>query len=798
MCSARASPARTPGPTSRSSSPAPSSPTTGSIPTIVAGPVVADHRITNSAFFDGQILGNFPEINTDFTVSTVAPGQRVMRISNNYGGNIFQALLPIRLGYFGNWRTDGSLDQLGPYIQPFPDLGTGIPGNAVVGQIDTLTPNAGTHTDITLGAFQNPLGITGVDFRGNPDAANAPGGVGLVYTESPLSAAGGTGSKVVYASFGLEALSTEYYKQINQFKPNPVVYEPRNQRQSVLHNIVSYLRTGSIVGTIRSTSGNGVVGSGVQGVTVYLQSAFGAAIPGRGTFSATTDSAGNYRIDGVEPGNYTLAAYRTGFIRATSNPGVVFTVEGDSLQQASLTLVPAAPGSLGGKVTDSSGNIVSGATVTFTSSDGQVYSTTTDSNGNYALSSVAPSTYTGVAAKAGFGSQTQPNLVVASNAALLVNFVLQPGPGAVNGRVLDVSGNPIVGASVFFSSGSPAVVAATATTDSSGTYTIASLAAGTYNVTASATGFGSSAPISVVVVGGTTTTVPDITLGAVANGTLGGLVTGTGSTIPLAGVTLAIVNTGTGLAVTPAPVTIGTSTAASDGGQINYGPLTLGQGTYTVTASKNGVTTAAQAVTVVANTFSRLDFTGITGILPLHTFPAGLNFLSAPFDYSGTSFSALFGALNTAAVGATPNGNRSNVAVWNPLLGRYALDPNAPADALHLGVGYWIFLKSAVDFVQPGVATTGAISVALHPSWNQIGVPSTSAIPVANLRFLTGTTNLSFADAVSTQYHLVSPTLYRYDGVNYQTVSATGSLQPYQAYWIKVYVDTTVQIPTGR
>ena len=768
------------------------------IPTIVAGPVVADHRITNSAFFDGQILGNFPEINTDFTVSTVAPGQRVMRISNNYGGNIFQALLPIRLGYFGNWRTDGSLDQLGPYIQPFPDLGTGIPGNAVVGQIDTLTPNAGTHTDITLGAFQNPLGITGVDFRGNPDAANAPGGVGLVYTESPLSAAGGTGSKVVYASFGLEALSTEYYKQINQFKPNPVVYEPRNQRQSVLHNIVSYLRTGSIVGTIRSTSGNGVVGSGVQGVTVYLQSAFGAAIPGRGTFSATTDSAGNYRIDGVEPGNYTLAAYRTGFIRATSNPGVVFTVEGDSLQQASLTLVPAAPGSLGGKVTDSSGNIVSGATVTFTSSDGQVYSTTTDSNGNYALSSVAPSTYTGVAAKAGFGSQTQPNLVVASNAALLVNFVLQPGPGAVTGRVLDVSGNPIVGASVFFSSGSPAVVAATATTDSSGTYTIASLAAGTYNVTASATGFGSSAPISVVVVGGTTTTVPDITLGAVANGTLGGLVTGTGSTIPLAGVTLAIVNTGTGLAVTPAPVTIGTSTAASDGGQINYGPLTLGQGTYTVTASKNGVTTAAQAVTVVANTFSRLDFTGITGILPLHTFPAGLNFLSAPFDYSGTSFSALFGALNTAAVGATPNGNRSNVAVWNPLLGRYALDPNAPADALHLGVGYWIFLKSAVDFVQPGVATTGAISVALHPSWNQIGVPSTSAIPVANLRFLTGTTNLSFADAVSTQYHLVSPTLYRYDGVNYQTVSATGSLQPYQAYWIKVYVDTTVQIPTGR
>ena len=768
------------------------------IPALNTAPTIADNRITNAPGYDGYLIGNYPELNPNFTIHEVQPGQRLLRVSNNYGGNIFSgSILSFHrvalYSYLGNWRTDGSLDQLGPYIQPFP--GGLLNTNAVVSAIDTITPGKGAHADITLSPFSDPIGATD---NGNAAAASGPGGVGLIYTENPVTAAGGSGSKVVYATFGLEALSSEFYKVTNPLAPNPVVYNPRNQRQSIIHNIVDYLRTGTIAGTIRSTSGNGVVGSGVAGVTVYLQSAFGPAIPGRGTFSATTDSAGNYRIDGIEPGSYTLAAYRPGFIRAASNPGVVFTVEGDTLQQASLTLVPAAPGNISGKVSDTSGNIVSGASVTFTSTDGQAYSTTTDSNGSYILSSVAPATYSGTAAKAGFGTQTQTSLVVASNTALTVNFTLQAGPGIVTGRVVDTSGNPIKGASVFFSRGSPAVIAATVTTDATGTYTVPSLAAGTYNVTASATGFGGSAPIAVVVVGGVTTTVPDITLGAVVNGTLGGLVTGTGSTTPLAGVTLTITNTGTGQVVSPAPVTTATSTAASDGGQINYGPLTLGQGTYTVTAVKNGVTAGTQTVTLVANTFSRLDFTGINGLPPLHTFAPGLSFLSLPFDYSGSSIDSLFGALNTALPGTTPNGNRTHVAVWNPLLAQYALDPTPPADAIRLGVGYWIFLKKAVDITQPGVATTGAISVALHPSWNQIGVPSTSPVPVSSLTFATGTTVLSFADATSSANHLIAPTLYRYDGANYQTVSASDSLQPYQAYWIKVYVDTTVRIPTRR
>ncbi len=56
---------------------------------------------------------------------------------------------------------------------------------------------------------------------------------------------------------------------------------------------------------------------------------------------------------------------------------------------------------------------------------------------------------------------------------------------------------------------------------------------------------------------------------------------------------------------------------------------------------------------------------------------------------------------------------------------------------------------------------------------------------------------ITFAQAVGSQYHLVSPTLYRFDGVDYQPVVAGDTLQPWQAYWIKVFVDATLEIPTG-
>ena len=764
----------------------------------VGGTDSVNNRISNIPSYDGVLQGDYQEVDTNFGSHTVPTSQRPIRISNNYDGNIFEVAFAPNPGFAGNWRTDGSLDQLGPYIQGFPE--TSMNTNSVVGQIDTIKPNAGpnVHTDITLGQFTNPIGP--VD-NGNDNAATAAGGVGLIYSESPISAAGGTGSKVVYATFGLEALSTEYYRQTGGFKPNPVAYFARNQRQNILHNIVSYLRTGTISGTIRVTTGNNTVGAGIPGATVYVQSAYGPAIPGRGTFSALTDGAGNYSIGGLEPGNYTLVAYKTGYNRAVSNPGTVLTVEGDSsVSGANLSLVQGASGIITGVVTDSSSIPVPGASVTFTTSDGTSQSTTTDANGSYTLSNVPPGTYTGIASATG-ASATSPQETVTSGATLTVNFKLAPGAGSATGRVIDTAGNPIAGATVFFNGGGLAAPAQV-TTDATGTYSFPAggLPAGTYIVTATAAGFGASTPTQVVISSAATTTVPDITLGPVANGTLGGLVTAVGSATPLSGVSISIVSTATGLAVTPAPITSATAATAPDGsGSINYGPVTLAQGTYTVTATVNGVTTGSQTVTVPANGFARIDFTGVSGLAPVHTFPAGVQFVSTPYDYSSIGFDGLFGALNTAAAGATPNGNRSNVAVWNPITSVYALDPAAPADALRPGVGYWVYLKNATPVTQTGGALTGSVQVALNPAWNQIGVPSTAGVAVSSLTFKAANgTSYSFADASGSTFHLVSPVLYSYNGTSYQPVGAGATLQPWQAYWIRVFTPVTLGIPTGK
>ena len=392
-------------------------------------------------------------------------------------------------------------------------------------------------------------------------------------------------------------------------------------------------------------------------------------------------------------------------------------------------------------------------------------------------------------------------MTVTSGATLTVNFKLAPGAGSATGRVIDTNGNPISGATVFFNGGGLAKPA-TATTGTNGVYTFpaGSLPAGSYQVSATAPTFGASSPILVVITSATVTPVADIVLNPVQNGTLGGLVTTSGSTTPLAGVTITIVNTATGQTITPAPTSVSTTSAAPDGsGAINYGSVTLPQGTYTVTATANGVSSAAQTVTIPANGFARIDFTGTAGLQPLHTFSAGFQFVSTPFDYSAIGFNGLFGPLNTAPAGTTANGNRSNVAVWNPLTGAYALDPTAPADALRPGVGYWVYLKNATPVTQIGGTLTGSVSVALNPAWNQIGVPSPAGVTASSMTFTASNgKTYTFADASSSTYHLINGTLYSYNGSAYQPVSSGATLQPWQAYWIQVYTPVTVNIPTGK
>ena len=189
----------------------------------------------------------------------------------------------------------------------------------LLGQIDTIAPANGATLAMTYGA-------------------NGPGA--LVYHDDPYNPTGkgslpngGTGSRVVYAAFGMEGVSSDVYSPIAALPADPFFVPPvipRNPRPEMMHNIICYLRTGFVSGNVTQTAGSGPgAGQGVVGATVYLIPASGTPPPTRAVFSTLSGAGGQFTISGVEPGVYTLATYKTGYSHGASNTGVVYDVEGD-------------------------------------------------------------------------------------------------------------------------------------------------------------------------------------------------------------------------------------------------------------------------------------------------------------------------------------------------------------------------------------------------------------------------------------------------------------------------------------
>lgn len=152
--------------------------------------------------------------------------------------------------------------------------------------------------------------------------------------------------------------------------------------------------------TVRLLPGNIVVVGGGRGP---------AGLPGGGppgSYSVTTDNEGNFTIEGVAAGRYTLMAERTGFVtqrygaRSATAPGTPLTLkEGDRLTGLTISLTPQAV--LAGRITDQDGDPLQGIQVR---ASRQVYqggrrqlrtegSAITDDEGNYRIANLAPGRY---------------------------------------------------------------------------------------------------------------------------------------------------------------------------------------------------------------------------------------------------------------------------------------------------------------------------------------------------------------------------------------------------------------------
>jgi thermitase len=188
-------------------------------------------------------------------------------------------------------------------------------------------------------------------------------------------------------------------------------------------------------------------------------------------FARLTDTNGNGRV------NDEVRAQ----IQATAdNIGLSGIGSGRIDAYRALTEVAGSvAGSITGTVTDAStGAGLAGATVSYGAA-----SAVTNTSGGYTLSNVPAGTYTVSASTAGYATASQSVAVVAAQTTTAALALAKTATtGSISGKVTDATGTGIAGATVNDGS-------ASATTDSTGAYALAGVPAGSYNVTASASGY---------------------------------------------------------------------------------------------------------------------------------------------------------------------------------------------------------------------------------------------------------------------------------------------------------------------
>jgi Domain of unknown function (DUF1929)/Carboxypeptidase regulatory-like domain len=376
----------------------------------------------------------------------------------------------------------------------------------------------------------------------------------------------------------------------------------------------------SLGSIIQVSSTAAVLGTVAGKVTNTSGAPISGALVSTGGSGAVTGADGGYTLQ-VSPGAATLTASLSGYQNA-SEP-LTITAE-QSIEAETLQLPPVNPGNVTGIVLDRNGNALSGAAVTAAGLG--VFST---ADGTYALNNLPAGQTTITASLTAFqtGSATVNVLAYASTAAPAITLI--SSSGAVIGTVKNSSGAAIVGASVGFGGG-------TATTDSSGSYSITGVPVGTIPLVASANGY-QSATQNVSVNGGITTTANFILSPVVTTGTVTGKVTNVSNGAILAGAT---VNWSGG------------STTSNASGV--YSLTKVAAGNQNITAVKTGYLPRAIATNVTA---------GATGTLNLPLATSGTITVKV-VAANGTAVSDATVTIKGGSIATTVTGSASSTGVF--------------------------------------------------------------------------------------------------------------------------------------
>ncbi|MFC4098834.1 carboxypeptidase regulatory-like domain-containing protein [Paenibacillus xanthanilyticus] len=347
-------------------------------------------------------------------------------------------------------------------------------------------------------------------------------------------------------------------------------------------------RLQQLVGSISGQITSAQTRQPVPGATIEVRILDELGVP---VATVATSPFGNYLVENLAPGSYTVIVSAEGF--AVSAIGVIVTA--NQTTSASLALSPLA-GEIAG-VVNAGGAILPGGDVSLRlyTEDGVLLQTLlANVDGSYRFFQVAPGNYIVNATADGFVAQSQQVPVAASQTAT-ANFNLQSQPAVLSGIVRSEATGAALGGSTVIVRDLNDLVVATGIADENGAFALDNLPAGTFVAAVSAAGFGTGASVVNLNRGQSTSAV----LQLVPNpGSLAGYVTDLDTSAAVEGAVVTVRRDDTDAVV---------ATALTDN-RGAYLIQDLGAGRYTVTAEASGFFTQILSEAVAPDLQTPLSF----------------------------------------------------------------------------------------------------------------------------------------------------------------------------------------------
>ena len=216
----------------------------------------------------------------------------------------------------------------------------------------------------------------------------------------------------------------------------------------------------------------------------------GAALPREERFGAVSDPLGRFVFGGIAPGRYRLVAEAPGHARTTLRQVVV-------PRRSPLEVALGGAGILEGRVVMADGHPAAGAQVSFAGGP-ELLTVTSGALGGFAAE-VQPGSYR-VSAVHGSGTGAVAGPVAVNAGGTVKGLVVRLGaPSTIAGLVLGADGRPLGGAQALLTPADEAGEAGRAVSTNAGTFEIAPLAPGEYDLEVLADGHSTASRRALVV-----------------------------------------------------------------------------------------------------------------------------------------------------------------------------------------------------------------------------------------------------------------------------------------------------------